>query len=147
MLVAVVLAGCASDDGEGAEPDRLCFSPTQYQHLASEGIPGCACDVRLPPSCPLDFRYRPVPMLCVDGVWTAHEDASCRLLPGECISPTRNVDRAYERGTPGCACDPAVDGFACVTDSRGSQIPFECGPDGTWGTVQDGCPWWSLPRP
>jgi len=52
---------------------------------------------------------------------------------GECFSPTRNVEIAYEKGAKGCACDALVDKGVCVQDAA-----LVCEEDNRWHAVMDG---------
>ncbi|WP_437905524.1 hypothetical protein WME95_45785 [Sorangium sp. So ce327] len=55
---------------------------------------------------------------------------------GECVSPTQNLDTAYEPGSVGCACTDA-DEDVCVDDSSGRGVALVCDA-GRWRAVVDG---------
>jgi hypothetical protein len=63
-------------------------------------------------------------------------DSTRQNLNDDCYSPTQNLDRAYESGAVGCACEPGADG-ECRPDSTGRLVALVC-ESGRWQAVEDG---------
>lgn len=55
----------------------------------------------------------------------------------DCYGPGTNLDRAYDDGARGCACDPATDEAVCEQSSEGRGVALVC-EDGAWQAVEDG---------